>query len=352
MRQPHDNDLIQDSRLDVTVLPGGRDTKQLSWVPGDSANERPQTIEEIWRRSHQLGSAAGRQVWVEKCVAGRVGLRRVVKEIKITPLDRSGDMSYRQELYAMAKFSQPKYMHCFVKSLGWFETAGHLHLAMEYMPHGDLQKWLVGPFPETEAAKITSQVVDGLDFMHSSGFAHRDIKPANILVVSPAPKWWVKIADFGISKRIEETSALHTMGIGTSGYMAPEIMGMYHPDDDDDDQDLRYDQKVDIWAMGELVFRMMTAKPSFADTRQLRKYVVKGGAFPVELLEQAGASNGCRDFILRAMAPLARQRMASSEAKEHSWVEASRDVTVDNPVFSSAYWCAREYVWCAGTAGK
>lgn len=42
---------------------------------------------------------------------------------------------------------------------------------------GDLQRYLTKPLPESEARRITFQVLEGLEFMHDNGFVHRDIKP-------------------------------------------------------------------------------------------------------------------------------------------------------------------------------
>lgn len=49
---------------------------------------------------------------------------------------------------------------------------------MEYLPHGDLHKYLSSPLPETEGQQIVFQILEGLQFMHEIGFAHRDLKPA------------------------------------------------------------------------------------------------------------------------------------------------------------------------------
>ena len=48
---------------------------------------------------------------------------------------------------------------------------------MEYLPYGDLHKYLNSPLPEKEGQHIVSQLLEGLDFMHDNGFAHRDLKP-------------------------------------------------------------------------------------------------------------------------------------------------------------------------------
>ena len=49
---------------------------------------------------------------------------------------------------------------------------------MEYLPLGDLQKYIDDPLNEGEAASIAQQLLEGLAFMHENYFAHRDLKPA------------------------------------------------------------------------------------------------------------------------------------------------------------------------------
>jgi calcium/calmodulin-dependent protein kinase I len=48
---------------------------------------------------------------------------------------------------------------------------------MEFLKHGDLQKFLGQPFTELETHQIAFQLVEGLVFMHENGFTHRDLKP-------------------------------------------------------------------------------------------------------------------------------------------------------------------------------
>jgi serine/threonine protein kinase len=166
-----------------------------------------------------------------------------------------------------------------------------------------------------------------------------------VLVVKPRPAWWVKIADFGISKRVEEATALRTMYIGTQGYMAPEIMGIFHPDDDDDidHEDITYDEKVDMWALGEMVFRMLTCRPGFANVRQLHKYVVRGAEFPLQPLREKGASIVCCKFIQAAMAPRPKARMSAAEGKYKPWMDSNVITAMDNLSFSNQPFDSQRY---------
>ena len=65
-----------------------------------------------------------------------------------------------------------------MKSFGWFDSLDSIFITMEYLPHGDLHRYLGSPLKEKEAQLIVHQILEGLAFMHGNGFAHRDLKPA------------------------------------------------------------------------------------------------------------------------------------------------------------------------------
>ena len=67
--------------------------------------------------------------------------------------------------------------------LGWYESDDHVHIAMEYISHGNLRNYLEVERSENEAKTITRQLLEGLLVIHQEGFAHRDLKPE----VSPSP---------------------------------------------------------------------------------------------------------------------------------------------------------------------
>ncbi|KAK3617640.1 hypothetical protein LTR56_025152 [Elasticomyces elasticus] len=147
---------------------------------------------------------------------------------------------------------------------------------MEFVELGDLQSYLRAPFSERDTQQIILQVIRGLACMHAAGYAHRDLKPANLLVFSTGPQWHVKIADFGLSKRVlTDLTSLRT-NAGTQGFMAPEMLGLGFGEDDssDDDTQKSYTNAVDIWAVGVIAYLLLTGEMPFSpsEPRALGRY--------------------------------------------------------------------------------
>ena len=147
---------------------------------------------------------------------------------------------------------------------------------MEYLPNGDLERYITTDLNEIDARSITRQLLEGLRILHQMDWVHRDIKPQNIFVVEVGPNWWVKIGDFGISKRLyHEGNGTHTV-IGTPDYLAPEISmpDVLHTDDDEDDsEDLQCPTPaVDIWSLGCVLHRLFVNKLPFPSQKALRAY--------------------------------------------------------------------------------
>ncbi len=122
-----------------------------------------------------------------------------------------------------------------------------IRLVLEFAPHGSLfglirKRKCLG---EPEAAYYFWQVLRGIRFLHERGIIHRDIKPENILLdEGDVPK----ISDFGWSV---EGGARKTF-CGTLEYMAPEVL-----------QRGNYDEKVDVWALGILLYEMLHGRAPF-----------------------------------------------------------------------------------------
>ncbi len=113
------------------------------------------------------------------------------------------------------------------------------------------------------AVTIGRQVARGLEKAHAGGIVHRDLKPANVfLTTRDDGSLLAKIVDFGISKRMHDEPFLVPLtnkgtAVGTPQYMAPEqLTGV---------SDI--DGRADVWALGTLMYEMLTGASPFASRR-------------------------------------------------------------------------------------
>lgn len=109
--------------------------------------------------------------------------------------------------------------------------------------------------------------------------------------------------------------------------MAPELLNHYPPGESESaESDGIYTPAIDIWALGEILSRMLTGKNTFSDGRKLHNYVVRSHAFPTELLDASGCSAECSSFIQECMAPSPGKRLLAAEARQHDWFGNHEDI--------------------------
>ena len=135
-------------------------------------------------------------------------------------------------------------------------------------------------------------------------------------MASRAPRWRVKIADFGISKQaMEGGTHLRTMQIGTFGYMAPEVHGFFGGT-----QPSAYSVAVDIWAIGVITMELLVKRHPFSNISDFAMYVQ--GRAPLDLSGPVGEglSESCRDFLGGLLTPNPATRPTAASATTHAWL--------------------------------
>lgn len=124
-------------------------------------------------------------------------------------------------------------------------------LVMEYVEGVTLAEQLKrGAMPVAQALAVFSQIVSAVAYIHDHDIVHRDIKASNIHLT---PDGCAKLLDFGIAKN-EFTPQLTQTGfvVGTVEYLAPEQINSG-----------KADERSDIWALGILLFEMLTGNVPF-----------------------------------------------------------------------------------------
>lgn len=171
------------------------------------------------------------------------------------------------------------------------EQEGQLYLVMRYMPGGSLADRIsLVPPKLSEIVHIFNHLAPALDHVHEHGIIHRDLKPGNILFDQYDTAW---ISDFGIA-RLNEGSATLTGDavIGTPAYMSPEqAQGMHE-----------LDGRSDIYAMGAILFEMLTGKQPYEATTPMG-VILKHITEPVPRLNSVKADlpAGLEIIISRSM---------------------------------------------------
>jgi len=133
-------------------------------------------------------------------------------------------------------------------------------MVMEWV-EGKLLRRMMGPMhklPVDRAVYLTVQILHALDYIHANGVVHRDLKPENIMVDSDDH---IKLIDFGIagnegSRRLTFAKLSNVMG--TPDYISPEQV-----------KGKRGDGRADLYAVGVMLYEMLTGKMPFEGPNQL-----------------------------------------------------------------------------------
>ncbi|KAG4105989.1 Pkinase-domain-containing protein [Neocallimastix lanati (nom. inval.)] len=133
----------------------------------------------------------------------------------------------------------------------YFRDERKIYLVLEYAPKGsvlDFQKKFT-KFSESITSKIIRQTSDGLQYIHSKRIVHRDLKPENLLVDE---KNDIKISDFGCA--VFTSNIVPGTLYGTLDYFSPEMI-----------ESKMYDEKIDIWSLGVIMYELLVGKTPFDD---------------------------------------------------------------------------------------
>ena len=159
---------------------------------------------------------------------------------------------FKREIEILSQFRHPN----IVRSYGDGEENGVRFYVMELIEGRSLDDLLTRKKKLSPRRTIgyTVQICEALQEMHAYGVIHRDLKPANVMISN---EHRVKLTDFGIAKDLTALSDIQLtrtdQTVGTVAYMSPEQLS---------GQPLS--SRSDLYALGILVYRMLTGKLPFA----------------------------------------------------------------------------------------
>ncbi|HUY87794.1 MAG TPA: serine/threonine protein kinase [Pirellulales bacterium] len=259
-----------------------------------------------YRSERFLGSGAYGQVWV--AVDTNTGRRVAIKFYT----HRGGlDWSLlSREVERLALLFADRYVVQLV-DVGW--DADPPYFVMEYLEQGSLADRLqAGPLPVDEAVELFREIAVGLVHAHGKGVLHCDLKPANVLLDQDGKP---RLADFGQSRLSHEQSP----SLGTLFYMAPEQA----------DMQAMPDARWDVYALGALLYCMLTGRPPYRDDpaaaelqkpgtleEQLARYrrLIEQAPRPREHRRQPGVDRELAEIVNRCLAIDPKRRYLNPQA--------------------------------------
>ena len=194
------------------------------------------------------------------------------------------------------------------------------NIVMPYYQQGDIHNYMFnrpGPkkaLTEAEARVFLKQIIKGLRGLHDLKICHHDMKMENVMFQGNQ----AYIIDFGMAVKVpyqgDQRCLVKRMGaFGTFQYMAPEILA-----DKDFDS-----EAIDVWSAGVMLFRMLTARPSYTTPLPTDLQFIRMTRMLDQLLATYGIdlSPECVDLLKGLLQVDPRLRLSIDEVLKHPWMQ-------------------------------
>ncbi len=272
-------------------------------APNPALNERDTKTIGEYVIDGLIGEGGGGRVFAAR--HSKLGVRVAIKVLRpeMVPLQQLVTR-FNREVEAIQKIDHPSIVRVIETSQ---TPAGQPYYVMELLEGMNLRRLLQvhGRFSPAEVLDLVSPVCDALAAVHDAGFVHRDIKASNVNVEDKDGKRSVKLLDFGIAKSVhgEAGPGLTEPGVklGSAHTMAPEQVRCE-----------RLDARADIYAMGVMLFQLLTGEYPFDadDPRHIALLHLQAPA--PRPSSRAPLSAAIDAVVLRCLEKKAERRFASA----------------------------------------
>jgi len=238
---------------------------------------------------------------------------KIIKKRRLRTIPH-GEQNVKREIATLQKLKHKNIVEL-IEVIYNEENEG-LYIVMEYVGGGSLESILKkvtdSKLPTNQVYSIFSQLLDGLEYIHSQGIVHRDIKPANIMLTTEGT---IKISDFGISVTVDPSnsatlaSANAMYSLGSPAFQAPEVANGTQ----------RFSGFTgDMWALGITLYQIVVGKFPFDTSNVFNLFdnISKGNYQMPEWVD-----TDLSDLIQGLLDLDPKSRLTIPEIKKHKWLK-------------------------------
>ncbi|XP_013399905.1 serine/threonine-protein kinase STK11 [Lingula anatina] len=235
--------------------------------------------------------------------------RRAVKILKKGRLRKipNGEQNVKREISLLKRLSNKNVIQLI--EVLYHEEKQKMYMIMEYCS-GNLQEMLESvpekKFPLWQAHMYFTQLIDGLEYLHSQGIVHKDIKPGNLLVTTDGT---LKITDLGVAEALDyfQEDDICKTSQGSPAFQPPEIANGL---------DSFHGFKVDVWSSGVTLYNIITGKYPFEGDNVYRLFETIGkGVFTIPDTGDPSVEDLIRGML--TYDPV--KRLKIQQIKHHNW---------------------------------
>ncbi|TRY57711.1 hypothetical protein DNTS_025922 [Danionella cerebrum] len=266
---------------------------------------------QMWKTLEELGDGAFGKVY--KAQNQTTGLQGAVKVIEVRSEEQLDDYITEIDILAACRHAN------IISLLDAIFFEGWLWILIEYCPGGaldDIMLELERGLTEQQISEVCCQTLQALSYLHQHHIIHRDLKAGNILLTLEGQ---VKLADFGVSAKNDNTLQKRSTFIGTPYWMPPEVIMC------ETSKDNPYTSKADIWSLGITLIEAAEMEPPHHSLNPMRVLLKITKSPPPTLSNPRQWSSHFQDFLRRTLQKNPEIRWGAPQLIAHPFAYMGRD---------------------------
>ncbi|XP_067243274.1 caM kinase-like vesicle-associated protein [Chanodichthys erythropterus] len=201
-----------------------------------------------------------------------------------------------------------------------YETRKEYYLFLELATGREVFDWILdqGYYSERDTSNVIRQVMEAVAYLHSLKIVHRNLKLENLVYYNRLKHSKIVISDFHLAKL---ENGLIKEPCGTPEYLAPEVVGRQ-----------RYGRPVDCWALGVIMYILLSGNPPFYDEADDDDYEnhdknlfrkILAGDYEFDSPYWDDISESAKNLVSRLMEVDTDLRLTAQEAINHEWISGN-----------------------------